>query len=95
MILISYLDMILKNNLYAEFIGDHLFYFTEETLKRVLNINGFDVIDYQPVWYDYILSAIVKKRVELNLSGFQLQKEKLKRRPLLYVLLNLVRCFLV
>jgi len=72
-------DMILKNNLFAEFIGDHIFYFTEATLKRTLNINGFDVLDCRPVWYDYILSAVVKKRAGLDLSRFQAHRENLKR----------------
>ena len=72
-------DMILENNLFAEFISDHLLYFTEETLKRSLNINGFDVIDCQPIWYDYILSAVVKKRDVHDLSRFQVCMEKLKK----------------
>ena len=71
-------DMILKNKLFAEFIGDHLFYFTEDTLERTLEINGFDVLECKPVWYDYILSARVKKRPGLNLAHFEIRKEKLK-----------------
>ena len=72
-------DMIIENNLFAEFIGDHLLYFTKETLERTLEINGFDVIYSQSVWYDYILSMVVKKREEHNLSNFIIRKEKVRK----------------
>jgi len=78
-------DMILKNNLFAEFISDHLFYFTEKTLKRTLEVNGFDILDCQPIWYDYILSAVVKKRPGLVLSRFQSHKKKLKEELEKYI----------
>ena len=52
-------DMILRNNLFSEFICDHLFYFTRETLSTTLRLNGFEIIDCNEVWYDYIISAIV------------------------------------
>ena len=37
-------DMILKKSLFSEFISDHLFYFTKETLKSTLQYNGFKII---------------------------------------------------
>jgi len=54
-------DMILRNDLFSEFIGDHLFYFTRETLAAALKPNGFEIIDCKAVWHDYIISAVVKK----------------------------------
>ena len=54
-------DMILRNKLFSEFIGDHLFYFTKETLSSTLKQNGFEIIECNEVWHDYIISAIVKK----------------------------------
>lgn len=60
-------DMILKNKLYTEFIPDHLFYFTQDSLKLALQINGFEVIEVQSIWQDYILSAIVRKRTKLQM----------------------------
>ncbi|MFH1355416.1 MAG: methionine biosynthesis protein MetW [Candidatus Omnitrophota bacterium] len=53
-------DMILKNRLFSEFIFDHLFYFTKETLSTALNMGGFEVIDCSEVWHDYIISATVR-----------------------------------
>ena len=50
-------DMILQERIFSEFITDHLFYFTENTLKRTLEYNGFDVIYCEPIWHNYILSA--------------------------------------
>ena len=52
-------DMILRDKLFSEFICDHLFYFTKETLNATLRLNGFEIIDCNEVWYEYIISAIV------------------------------------
>lgn len=71
-------DMILRKKLFSEFINDHLFYFTKETLNTTLNLNGFEIIECKEVWHDYIISAIVKKRKKLDLSNFYKYQEKLK-----------------
>ncbi len=78
-------DMILKKNLFAEFISDHLFYFTKDTLKLVLQLNGFDIVDCEEVWYNYILSAVVKKRVSFDLSHFREHKEKIRKEIRNYI----------
>jgi len=71
-------DMILRNNLFSEFIGDHLLYFTRDTLTATLNLNGFEVVECKDIWYDYILSAVVRKRERLNLSHFADYQEKIR-----------------
>ena len=71
-------DMILRNKLFSEFIGDHLFYFTKETLSSTLKQNGFEIIECNEVWHDYIISAIVKKREKLDISHFYKYQEQLK-----------------
>jgi len=71
-------DMILRKNLFSEFIGDHLFYFTMETLNTTLRINGFEIIECNEVWYDYIISAIVRKRERLDISSFYEYQGKLR-----------------
>jgi len=71
-------DMILRQNLYSEFITDHLFYFTTETLKNALSQNGFEIIECKEIWYDYILSAIVKKRKKTDLSSFREHKQNIE-----------------
>jgi len=63
-------DMILEQELFSEFISDHIFYFTQETLKRTLEINGFDILECNIIWHNYIISVVVKKRKKLNLSRF-------------------------
>ena len=63
-------DMVLRNKLFSEFIGDHLLYFTKETLQTTLQLNGFDVIDYAEVRDDYVISVVVKKRNRLDISHF-------------------------
>ena len=63
-------DMMLRENLFSEFIGDHLFYFTHDTLIQTLQHSGFEVIDCKETWYNYIIRATVKKRTTLDLSKF-------------------------
>lgn len=72
-------DMIIRKNLFSEFISDHLMYFTEKTLRRILEKNGFEVIECKTIWYDYILSAEVRKRERLDTAGFERQKEELSK----------------
>ncbi|MEK6705668.1 MAG: methyltransferase domain-containing protein [Bdellovibrionota bacterium] len=71
-------DMILRKKLFSEFISDHLLYFTRETLSTTLRLNGFDVIDCNEEWHDYIISAIVKKRKKLDISHFYEHQAHLK-----------------
>jgi hypothetical protein len=63
-------DHILTTKLYSEFTPDHIFYFTGDTLKRALEINGFEVLSIAPIWHDYILSATVRCRQLTDFSSF-------------------------
>tara|TARA_R100000808_G_C2154617_1_gene165730 strand:+ start:4858 stop:5985 length:1128 start_codon:yes stop_codon:yes gene_type:complete len=72
-------DMMIKHGLYSEFIGDHLFYFTEKTLSNTLERNGFDIVKSETIWYNYILSMTVKKRKTLDLSNFYIQQDKIAK----------------
>lgn len=71
-------DMILRNKLFSEFTVDHLFYFTKETLNSTLALNGFEIIECNEEWYNYIISAVVKKRGKLSISHFYKYQTKLK-----------------
>jgi len=71
-------DMILDNSLFSEFINDHLFYFTRETLGSTLARNGFEIVECEEVWYKYIISAVVRKRKRLDTSSFYKQQNKIK-----------------
>ncbi len=71
-------DMMLDKKLFSEFVTDHLFYFTRASLITTLSMCGFDVLDCHTVWYDYILSAQVRKRKKTNLDSFILQQERLQ-----------------
>ena len=78
-------DMMLKNNLFSEFINDHLFYFTKETLTSTLSKNGFEIIELNEVWHDYIISAIVKKRKNLDLTHFKHYQNKMTSELTKYI----------
>jgi hypothetical protein len=71
-------DMILAKNLFAEIMLDHLMYFTTDTLRFTLQYNGFEILHIQSTFNDYILTAVVRKRKPLDLSGFKKNQEKLK-----------------
>jgi 2-polyprenyl-3-methyl-5-hydroxy-6-metoxy-1,4-benzoquinol methylase len=78
-------DMILRTEMFSEFISDHIFYFTKETLGRTLSMNGFDVLRCSEVWHDYIISAEVKKRIKCDLSGFELKRNSLRKELHAYI----------
>jgi 2-polyprenyl-3-methyl-5-hydroxy-6-metoxy-1,4-benzoquinol methylase len=71
-------DMILRQRLFTEFISDHICYFTRNTLTSLLHVSGFEVISCEPIWHDYILSAVVSKRVRCDVSGFSVAHERLQ-----------------
>lgn len=73
-------DMILKNKLFAEFIPDHLLYFTQDTLITALNINGFEILECEAIWHDYIISAVIRKRKPVDVSDFCQSKMRLKKQ---------------
>ena len=72
-------DMIIKKKLFSEFIGDHLFYFTKETLCNTLAKNGFEVLECSEIWYDYIISVVVRKREKLDITNFYDHQVKIKK----------------
>ncbi len=78
-------DMILKNKLFSEFIGDHLFYFTQKTLIATLSRYGFEIVDCNVIWHDYIISAIVRKRRPLNMHAFYDFQETLSKEIHQYI----------
>ena len=71
-------EMILREKMLTEFIPDHIFYFTADTLEQTLRMNGFEVLEIQTVWHDYIISAVVKKREPYNLKAWIKELEELK-----------------
>lgn len=72
-------DMIVQKGLFAEFIADHLLYFTQKTLCRFLESQGFDVLSCTPVWQEYILSAVVVKRAPTDLRFFSEFKSRISQ----------------
>ena len=72
-------DMIVRNGLFSEFIGDHLTYFTAQTLTQALTISGFEVLDCKSVWHDYILSATVRKRQVADLTHLYQFQDRIAR----------------
>ncbi len=69
-------DYIIQNQIFSEFMLDHLCYFTQESLKNILNICGFEVIECKVIWNDYIISAVVKKRNKFDATIFEKKKNK-------------------
>lgn len=72
-------EMVLRQRMLTELIPDHLFYFTPDTLRRCLEVSGFEVRSVEPIWHDYILSAQVQSRPSLPLPGFEEGLRELNR----------------
>tara|TARA_Y100000310_G_scaffold341948_1_gene443025 strand:- start:1271 stop:2392 length:1122 start_codon:yes stop_codon:yes gene_type:complete len=72
-------DMMIKRNMFSEFITDHLTYFTKSTLTSTLLMNGFDIIECKEIWHDYIISAVIKKRGVTDLHSFKSKQTSLKK----------------
>jgi 2-polyprenyl-3-methyl-5-hydroxy-6-metoxy-1,4-benzoquinol methylase len=69
-------DVILRERQFAEFMSDHLLYFTAGTLTTALTINGFDVLECTEQFHGYLLSAVVRKRGPVDLSAFHTQQAR-------------------
>ena len=70
-------DEIIRDRIFGEFIIDHLFYFTEKTLRFVCEASGFDVIRIEEIWNGASLSAVVQKRTPLAASPFKENQKEL------------------
>ena len=71
-------DVFIKNNVFYEFIPDHLFYFTKETLATLLSLNGFEVLNCTDAWHNFLISATVRKRKGLGTLEFHKHQKQLK-----------------
>ncbi len=72
-------DMIVRKKLFSEFIPDHIFYFTKDSLNTALSLNGFEVVTLDEIWHDYVISAVVRKRRRLDISSFNKKQAKIKK----------------
>lgn len=88
-------DMILKKQMFSEFISDHLMYFTRDTLKLLLEKNGFEVLEVKVVWHEYVISMIVKKRSRVKLHEFSNQLCEISNQINLFIDDNLSKGFKV
>lgn len=64
---------------YYEFIRDHISYYTEDTLKRLLDICGFEVLECKRFNRDTI-EVIVKKRKEESFVNYYEQQVLMNRK---------------
>lgn len=78
-------DMIVENHMFSEFIRDHLMYFTSDTLRLLLEKNGFEVLKCYPVWHRYCLAAIVRKRKIMDTTFFYDSLERMSNEINCYI----------
>jgi 2-polyprenyl-3-methyl-5-hydroxy-6-metoxy-1,4-benzoquinol methylase len=76
---------IARKNLFSEFILDHLYYFTKETLRTTLSANGFEIMECKEVWHDSIISTVVRKRRRLSITSFCEHRGRLKNEIDAYI----------
>ena len=70
LITVPSLEYILNHDGYYELIRDHIAYYTFDTLRFVLEKNGFEVLEQETINRD-TLSIVVKKREKLNVDGIR------------------------
>ena len=63
-------EIISGAGLSTEFMSEHLTYFSKSTLKLILEINGFDVECIELKFSEYVLSAQVRKKTEVDFIKF-------------------------
>lgn len=68
LITVPSLEYILEHDGYYELIRDHLAYYTFDTLRFILEKNGFEVLEQSMINRD-TLSMIVRKRKKINISN--------------------------
>lgn len=59
---------VIRKMRFYDFIADHLVYYTKETLKLLIETNGFVILDLYETWKGDDIVAIVKKRKNYNLK---------------------------
>lgn len=69
-------DMMLEHSFFAEFIADHLYYFTGKSLQNILECNGFKVVKKEKLFHDYILSMQVIKTWEKKEYGWDKEEKE-------------------
>ena len=72
-------EMIQQQAMFTEFCSDHLLYFTTDTFFQILSRSGMEVLEINPIWGDYILSAKIRKRENFQTSKFEFAREDLSR----------------
>ena len=70
-------DHILRFDAYYEFVRDHLLYFTETTFRRMLETNGFDILE-MGLFNEDTIYAYVRKRPVVALLGLSSNYMKLR-----------------
>lgn len=78
-------NMILQKGLYSEFTIDHIFYFDKKSLTFMLEKNGYEVLSIDVVWYNYILSAVVRKRPPLQIKHFEAVQNRVASQLRAYI----------
>ncbi|MFB3918644.1 MAG: methyltransferase domain-containing protein [Candidatus Velamenicoccus archaeovorus] len=72
-------DLTLDEKIFNDFSTEHLAYFTSRTLRHVVEMSGFEVMDMRAVWHDNILSAVVHKRTQASLDDFKDRQKSLQQ----------------
>jgi SAM-dependent methyltransferase len=71
-------NLIIEDGLINELIVDHIYYFTVDSFSNMLSSNGFDVIDCQCVWHNYIISAIIRRRKKYSFEILKKWEQQIK-----------------
>jgi SAM-dependent methyltransferase len=73
-------DMISKFGLFNEFIPDHRSYFTHSSFQQLLSLSGFEIVSVEPVWDEYIISVVARKRQKTDWRPYSQVQSSLKKQ---------------
>ena len=62
-------EYLLEKNCLYEFVADHLVYFTEKTLRKAMEINGFNILESYKKNNGNDLVVIAKPELKINIDG--------------------------
>lgn len=66
-----------ENGCYYEFLRDHIVYYTKDSIERVLQLNGFEVVE-STIFNQDTLEVLVRKRKKTKLTDYLGQKKRLE-----------------
>lgn len=77
-------EWILKNGITYDFFYEHCSYFSKSSLKKLLDINGYDIVEMEHTFSDQYIYVVAKIKDRKNISLLDSYIEKIKIKETLW-----------